>query len=74
MRLARSSSGAETPWYWALNGIFGVLSAALAVFCSIYFGISTSFYIAAICYTSVLVPLYFMYNASLIHATDVVTP
>ena len=57
MRLVRSSRSTETPWYWALNGIFSVLCSALAVFISIYFGISTSFYIAAACYGSLLLCL-----------------
>ncbi len=50
MRLVRRIDAAETPWYWALNGIFGVLSSALAVFISIFVGISTNFYLAAGCY------------------------
>jgi spermidine synthase len=59
MRLVTSIIAAETPWYWALNGIFSVLCSALAVFISIYFGISTNFYIAAGCY---LLLLFFLYN------------
>lgn len=55
MRLAKSIALDETPWYWALNGIFGVLCSALAVFISIYIGISANFYIAATCYGAVLI-------------------
>ena len=55
MRLARAAGDSETPWYWAQNGIFGVLSFALAVFVAIFFGISMNFYIAALCYSGVLV-------------------
>jgi hypothetical protein len=40
----------EVPWYWGLNGIFSVLCSALAVFISIYMGISVNFYLAATCY------------------------
>lgn len=50
MRLVRVTRAAETPWYWALNGVFGVLCAALTVFISICSGISTSLYVAALCY------------------------
>jgi hypothetical protein len=50
MRLVRRIDPAETPWYWALNGIFGVLSAAVAVFISTFGGISMNFYLAAGCY------------------------
>jgi hypothetical protein len=61
MRLVKSARGAETPWYWAMNGIFSVLCAALAVFVSIYFSISTSFYVASVCYIMLLVCLPHMY-------------
>jgi len=54
MKYVRSRSPEETPWFWALNGIFGVLFSALAVFFSIYFGISTNFYLASICYAGLL--------------------
>lgn len=54
MKLVKSGSDSLTPWFWALNGIFGVLFSALAVFFSIYSGISTNFYIASVCYLSIL--------------------
>jgi spermidine synthase len=50
MKLVKSSVTHETPWFWALNGVFSVLFSAVAVFLSIYFSISLNFYIAAICY------------------------
>ncbi len=50
MRIAQRVGAAETPWYWALNGIFGVLCSALAVFFSIYWGIATNFTLGALCY------------------------
>jgi hypothetical protein len=62
MRMVRVLSNADTPWYWALNGIFGVLSSAFAVFISIFIGISTNFYVAAILYFAVLVPIYDFYR------------
>lgn len=57
MRLVKSTVGNQTPWYWALNGIFSVLASALAVFFSIYFGVSINFYIAATCYAFLLLCL-----------------
>jgi hypothetical protein len=54
MRLVRISRMAETPWYWALNGVFSVLCSALTVFISIYFSISTSLYVGALCYVMLL--------------------
>ncbi len=50
MRLIRNKNDIATPWFWGLNGIFGVLFSALAVFISIYAGISVNFYLAAVCY------------------------
>ena len=46
----------ETPWFWALNGVFGVLASALAVFVAIYFSISVNFLLGAFCYLA-LIPL-----------------
>ena len=63
MRLFKTLGSTDTPWYWALNGIFGVLSSALAVFVSIYVSISFSFYIAAFCYFLLLFPILKIYRA-----------
>ena len=52
MRLARSEN--EAPWYWALNGVFGVLSSAVAVLVAIYFGIRGNFYLAATFYLATI--------------------
>lgn len=57
MKMFKPLVADDTPWFWALNGIFGVLSSALAVFVSIYFGISINFFIAALCYVAILIPL-----------------
>jgi hypothetical protein len=54
MRLVDRQIDSATPWYWALNGVFGVLCSAVAVFISIYFGISTNFYIATACYAALV--------------------
>ena len=64
MRLVRAAGDSETPWYWALNGIFGVLASALAVFFAIFSGISTNFYAGAICYAAVLACLVQIFTAS----------
>jgi len=50
MTLARATVGGDTPWFWALNGVFGMLCSVLAVFFSIFVGISTNFYLAAALY------------------------
>jgi hypothetical protein len=56
MGLAKQQQMPETPWFWALNGVFGVLASALAVFVAIYFSISANFWLGALCYLA-LIPL-----------------
>jgi spermidine synthase len=60
MKIVASVATSQTPWYWALNGVFGVLFSACAVFFSIYFGISTNFYIGALCYAAVALCMFTM--------------
>ncbi|UCC80790.1 MAG: hypothetical protein JSW64_05375 [Candidatus Zixiibacteriota bacterium] len=62
MRLVRIAKSAETPWYWALNGIFSVLCSALAVFVGIHAGISANLFISAACYFLLLFCLPAMYR------------
>lgn len=62
MRLARSRNMPETPWFWALNGVFGVLASALAVFVAIYSSISMNFYIGCACYVLLILPLMLMFK------------
>lgn len=52
MRYARALQDEGVAWYWALNGIAGVLCAALAVFVAVYAGIEWNFTIAALCYAA----------------------
>lgn len=54
MKLARRAGLADTPWFWALNGVFGVLCSALAVLIGIYAGISVNLALAAGCYALTL--------------------
>ncbi len=60
LKLIKKISDVDMPWYWALNGVFGVLTSALAVFISIYFGISVNFYMGALCYSIIVFLLYSM--------------
>jgi hypothetical protein len=64
MRLFRPLHEGSLPWFWALNGVFGVLCSALAVFISIFFGISTNFYIAACCYLGISPALLILYRSA----------
>jgi SAM-dependent methyltransferase len=57
MRLLRSRSPAAMSWMWGLNGAFGVLGSALAVPVSMSFGISRCFYLAALCYLALVIPI-----------------
>lgn len=52
MRLEeRNGNGCNTPWYFALNGTFGVLTSALAVCVAIQFGITLNLLLAALMYS-----------------------
>jgi hypothetical protein len=53
MKLFKRASEHDMPWFWAMNGIFGVLSSAIAVFISIFLGVSFNFYFAALCYLAI---------------------
>lgn len=57
LRMVQAGHRAETPWMWSLNGIFGVLSSALAVLISIYLSIAMNFYLGAACYLTLLLSL-----------------
>ena len=54
MNLVRGRHEAAMPWFWALNGFFGVLAAALATFLAIYVGIWVNFLIGLVCYALTL--------------------
>lgn len=54
MRVAERLGKAETPWYWALNGVMGTLVSGVAVFVSLYFSITANFWLGAACYVAAL--------------------
>lgn len=56
IKISNLSNPDYTPWLWAINGVFSVLSSAVSVFISIYIGISFNFYIAAFCYLLTFIP------------------
>ncbi len=60
MRIVQERRAQDTPWYMALNGVFGVLCSAMAVFISMYAGISMNFYLAAACYLLLVFFIKFM--------------
>lgn len=64
MRLVRLRGGEDTPWYWALNGVFGVLCSAVAVLISMRFGISANLWVAAACYATLSPCMASMYRAA----------
>lgn len=57
MRVLKGEDGVLQPWYFSLNGVAGVLGSCLTVLISIYFGISTSMYLAALCYIILYFPI-----------------
>ncbi len=62
MRQARALYPSAAPWFWGLNGIFGVLFSSLAVFISIYVSISTNFYLGALFYSLTAFCFYRIYG------------
>ncbi len=55
MRFIAAVDRRPTPWFWGINGASGVLSAVVAVACSIAYGIATTLTLGAICYV-LLIP------------------
>jgi len=50
MRFISAVDKRPTPWFWGINGASGVLASAVAVACSIAYGISTTLTLGATCY------------------------
>ncbi|NYT66834.1 hypothetical protein H0A58_12780 [Alcaligenaceae bacterium] len=51
LRVIRAASAAwAVPWMWAINGVFSVLGAALAVIVAMYHGLDQVIWLAAVCY------------------------
>jgi hypothetical protein len=55
MRLVRAIDPRPTPWFFGINGAAGVLAAAVAVACSITYGIDVTLILGAVCYV-LLIP------------------
>lgn len=56
MRLVGRISSNAAPWLWGVNGACGVLATVVAVALSMWYGIQTSFYCAAIVYGTLAIP------------------
>ncbi len=50
MRLVTSAHDRQKSWFWGINGASGVLASALAVACSIAYGIDMTLILGALCY------------------------
>lgn len=50
MRFISAVDRKPTPWFWGINGASGVLASAVAVGCSIAYGIGTTLTLGAACY------------------------
>jgi hypothetical protein len=50
MQIVNCIDQRPTPWFWAINGIAGVLASGLAVTISIEFSISATLWCGAVCY------------------------
>lgn len=56
MKLTEQVSDALTPWFWGINGAFGVVASALAIVISISLGLPSTILVGAICYGILAVP------------------
>jgi hypothetical protein len=56
LRLVRRLSDEATPWMWGVNGAASVLASVTAVAISMWSGISTSLYLAALAYLLIALP------------------
>jgi hypothetical protein len=59
MRFVSAVDRKPTPWFWGINGASGVLASAVAVACSIAYGIGTTLVLGAVCYF-LLIPAAFI--------------
>ncbi len=50
MRFISAIDTRPTPWFWGINGASGVLASAMAVACSLSYGIGTTMALGALCY------------------------
>jgi hypothetical protein len=50
LRMTSAVDRRPSPWFWGINGAAGVLSAILAVACSLAFGIGVTLMLGAACY------------------------
>ncbi len=55
MRIVRAQGAPETPWFWGMNGIGGVLASSVALIIGLEWGLSRTFLVAGCCYL-LLVP------------------
>jgi hypothetical protein len=56
MKLTERKSDALTPWFWGINGAFGVVASAGAMVISIGFGLPFTILAGALCYGLLVVP------------------
>jgi hypothetical protein len=61
---AVSRVSAEAPaWFWGVNGAAGVLTASLAIGCSIEFGINVTLWAGGVCYLLLIPAVLLIANA-----------
>jgi hypothetical protein len=63
MRLVGRISGDAMPWMWGLNGASGVLASVVAVYVSMWGGISLNLRIAAVLYATLAIPAVALWRA-----------
>lgn len=56
MHLSEKVSDKLTPWFWGINGAFGVVASAVAIVISISLGLPYTILVGAVCYGLLAIP------------------
>ena len=56
MHLTEKVSDKLTPWFWGINGAFGVVASAIAIVISISLGLPYTILVGAVCYGLLAIP------------------
>ncbi len=58
MKLAGDFKPEITPWLWGINGVMSVLATVIAIIIAMNYGISSSYWTGAVCYTAAFAAFY----------------
>ena len=70
MRIVRRGHDDETPWFWGINGIGGVLASSVALVIGLEWGLNSTFIVSAACYLLLIPAIAVMMRSPAASATD----